>query len=278
MQYSSVVGCLFSGLRAEKHLRRRTGMTQETERFELWFKRPKPNPKATLRLFCFPFAGGGTVAFHGWLNNLPPEVELCVLQLPGREHRFREKAFDQLLALVNVLANIIPVQLHIPFAFFGHSLGALIAFELARHLKQKNLPAPVHLFVSGWRAPHMRNPHPLLYEMPKSMLLNELKHYEGTPESVLRESELMEIFLPILRADFKMGETYAYQNGNAIDCAITAFGGTDDNLASRQELEAWHKHTSSNFRLKMFQGGHFFIKNDRQKLMTEIVTDLQDYL
>ena len=215
--------------------------------------------------------------YRSWADMLPPEIELYALQLPGRESRFQEKSFDQLLPLAKALANIIPVQIDVPLAFFGHSLGTLIGFELARQMRQKKLHAPVHFFVSGRRAPHLPDPNPPMHQMPTSRFISELKRLDGTPELILRSPELVELFLPILRSDFKMNETYVYENEDPIECSITAFGGMHDNKAFREDLEAWHLHTSKKFRLKMFQGGHFFFKDRQQELLEEIVRDLQGY-
>jgi medium-chain acyl-[acyl-carrier-protein] hydrolase len=248
-----------------------------TEKFALWFKRFKPNPNASLQIFCFPFAGGGTLAYNSWANALAPFFELYALQLPGRECRFKEKPFDQLLPLVKELADTICLALNKPFAFFGHSLGALISFELTRHLQEKKLPAPIHFFVSGWRAPHLPDPYPPLHRLPLAGFIQELKRLNGTPESVLQNPELLEIFLPVLRSDFKMAETYVYENEDPIACPITAFGGRHDHLVSRGELEAWQLHTSEKFRLKMFPGGHFYINHRQQELFDEIAGDLRDY-
>jgi medium-chain acyl-[acyl-carrier-protein] hydrolase len=247
------------------------------DKFEPWFQRPRPNTGASLRLFCFPFAGGGAVSYRSWLDHLPPKLELCALVLPGREKRFREKPFDQLIPLAESLADIIEACMDMPFAFFGHSLGTLIGFELTRHMRRKKLPAPVHFFVSGWRAPHLPDPDPPVHQLPKSRFIDELKRLNGTPALVLREAELLEVFLPVLRSDFKMAETYVYENEDPIESSITAFGGLHDEKASREDLEAWHQHTRKKFRLKMFPGGHFYIQHRQQELCEEIAGDLRSY-
>jgi medium-chain acyl-[acyl-carrier-protein] hydrolase len=248
-----------------------------TEKFALWFRRFKPNPDAGLRLFCFPFAGGGTLAYNGWAAALAPAFEVYALQLPGREHRFKEKPFDQLLPLVDELVDAVCPPTNKPFAFFGHSLGTLIGFELVRQMRRQKLPGPVHFFVSGWRAPHLPDPYPPLHGMARAGFMQELKRLNGTPESVLQNPDLMEIFLPVLRSDFKMAETYVYENQDPIACPITAFGGRHDLRVSRGELEAWQAHTSDKFRLRMFSGGHFYLQHRQQELCDEIVGDLRGY-
>jgi medium-chain acyl-[acyl-carrier-protein] hydrolase len=248
-----------------------------TEKFALWFRRFQPNPDACLRLFCFPFAGGGTLAYRSWASALAPAFEVYALQLPGREHRFNEQPFDQLLLLVRELVDTVSLPLNKPFAFFGHSLGALISFELARHLLEKKLAAPAHLFVSAWRAPHLLHSDPVLHQMPEPKFIEELKRFDGTPEPVLRAPDLMKIFLPILRADFKMFETYSFQAKDPIACPITAFGGMHDSWAPSRDLVDWKRHTSKKFRLKMFPGGHFYIHQRQQELFDEIAGDLRSY-
>ena len=149
-----------------------------------WILRSKPKPKAHLRFFCFPYAGAGASACASWADLMPPEVELCAVQLPGRETRLREKPFVRLPALVRAVRESLRPYLHKPFAFFGHSMGALVSFELTRELRRARLPGPVHLFASGHRAPHLPDPDPPIHQLPASAMVAELRRrFEPPPRS-----------------------------------------------------------------------------------------------
>ena len=181
-----------------------------------WVIRSGSNSQPRLRLFCFPYAGGGPSIFRTWSSYLPQSVELCRIHLPGRENRFRELPFAQLSPLVRVLAPVLKPYLNIPCAFFGHSVGALVAFELARQLRRQYGLVPAHLFVSAFRAPQIPDPDPPMHQLHDAEFVEELaRRYEGIPEAVQQDAELMEVFRPILRADIAMSETYRYTDETA---------------------------------------------------------------
>ncbi len=233
---------------------------------------------ARLRLFCFPYAGGAASVFSMWPGNLPPEVEVCPVQFPGRENRLSESPFTQLKPLVLALAQAIRSYLDKPFAFFGHSLGAVIGFELARQLRRENGPGPLHLFVSGSPAPQLPRRHPAIHQLPEEGFIKELGRINGTPEAVLHNVELMQLFLPVLRADFAMYETYHYAVDGLLDCSLAAFGGLEDSEVSRRDIEAWQDQTCGAFKLRMFPGDHFFLRSARTPLLRAISQDLRPFL
>ncbi|WP_339384544.1 thioesterase II family protein [Oscillatoria sp. FACHB-1407] len=237
-------------------------------------KRPNPNPNATLRLFCFPYAGAGASIFRHWSANLPPYVEVCPIQLPGREERIKESLFTQLPPLVQTLAHSLQGYLDIPFAFFGHSLGGLISFELARQLRIQQSPEPIHLFISGRRAPQASDRNPLLHTLPESEFLQELRSLNRTPEKVLTNSELMQLLLPILRADFSICETYTYLDEPPLDCSISVLGGLDDAGEPIELLELWRSQTRSSFSMYLFPGDHFFLHRSQQLLLETLDNQL----
>ena len=243
-----------------------------------WFFKPERKKRVTLRLFCFPFGGGGASFYRTWVKDLPQEVELCAVRLPGREGRFREVAFTRLTPLVETLAAIFERCSDLPFAFFGHSMGAWIGFELARQLRRENQRSPIHLFVSGRRAPQTENPDPINPDLPRCEFIDKVRSYNGTPELIFQDPELLELFLPILRADFAMLETYQYKEEHPVECPITVFGGLQDGRVGQEDLEAWREQTSAKFRMKMFPGDHFYLKDAREELLTEIGRDLKSYL
>jgi medium-chain acyl-[acyl-carrier-protein] hydrolase len=243
-----------------------------------WIVRPKPNPQAHLRLFCFPYAGGGALVFRTWPDDLPPDVEVCAVQLPGRESRLKEPLFTRLSPLVQTLSHVLEPHLDVPFAFFGHSVGTLVSFELARQFRRQNAPGPVHLFVSGRWAPQLPDPYPPIHQLPESEFVEELRRFNGTPELVLQHAELMALLLPILRADFEINETYVYTAGEPLDCPISAYGGLQDARASREGLEGWRVHTRGDFVLRVFPGDHFFLHSARSLVLQTLSRELTQLL
>lgn len=195
-----------------------------------WIIFHRQNPNAKLRLFCFPYAGAGASAFRVWPEYLGENIEVCAVQIPGRESRIREPAFTRLSSLVQEVAMTLPHYLDRPFAFFGHSFGAVFCFELARFLRNEYGVEPVHLFVSGCRAPQVADQGRAICDLPDPQFLKALRAYNGTPCAVLEHKELMQIFLPIFRADFLALETYHYQAAEPLGCPISAFGGMQPRL------------------------------------------------
>ena len=243
-----------------------------------WIACSGPSPRARLRLFCFPYAGGGASIFRAWADDLPPSIQVCPVQLPGRESRLREPLFTRLESLVATLGQAIRPYLSMPFAFWGHSLGALICFELARTLAQQNAPDPIHLFVSGRSAPQIQSTGSSIHQLPDPEFIAELDRLNGTPAEVLQNAELMGLLLPVLRADFAVNESYIYAAGEPLDCPISAFGGLQDNLTSRDKLEAWRHQTRGAFTLRMFPGDHFFLHNTRAALLHALAQDVAQSL
>ena len=241
-----------------------------------WIVTPRPNPRARLRLFCFPYGGAGASIFRTWSDGLLQDVELCAVQLPGRENRLRETPFTEVPALVETLAEVLPPLFTVPFAFFGHSLGAFVGFELACKLRNQNTQGPVHLFVSGQRAPQRPDPLPPIYLLDDDRFLEEIcRRYDAIPLSVLHSEEMMRIVLPILRADYTMNDTYTCMNKRPLDCPITCFGGEQDAETTKEYLAAWADQTHGSFMLKMFAGGHFFIQRERESFLRALSEDLR---
>jgi medium-chain acyl-[acyl-carrier-protein] hydrolase len=237
-----------------------------------WIVRTEKYPQ--LRLFCFPYAGGGASIFRLWSRYLPEEVEVCPLYLPGREHRLKEPAFDDMTALVRKLTEVLEPYLDIPFAFAGHSMGGLICFELARQLRREQLPEPRQLFISAQRAPQLPSRHDPIYQLPDAEFLASLYRLGGTPQAVLENEELMQIMLPMLRADFTLYNTYVYTPEAPLDCAISAFFGEQDHLVSSEELAAWREHTCGTFVLRGIPGNHFFLHSSLDMFLRAIEQDL----
>ncbi|HEY0385456.1 MAG TPA: thioesterase domain-containing protein, partial [Pyrinomonadaceae bacterium] len=161
-----------------------------------------------------------------------------------------------------------------PFAFFGHSMGATLAFEVARLLRDEKRQMPVHLFVSARHAPQLPDPEPPIYDLPEAELKEELRNLNGTPPEVLEHPELMELMLPLFRADCRVSETHTYRPGSPLDCSITAYGGLQDQHVRREHLEPWREHTTGAFTLRMLAGDHFFIHTSHTLLLRTLSRDL----
>jgi medium-chain acyl-[acyl-carrier-protein] hydrolase len=243
---------------------------------ERWFAYREVNPRARLRLFCFPYAGGGASAYRGWAAALPADVEVCPVQLPGRESRLREPAFDRPAPLIVALADALQAHLGLPFAFFGHSMGAMLSFELARELRRRGNPLPLHLFVSGRRAPQVPSREPDIHDLPEAEFLVRLRELNGTPEEVLQHAELMRLLLPVLRSDFAVNETYVFQPEPPLELGISAFGGLEDVEVTREDVTGWSEHGRGFFRLRMFPGDHFFLHSARELLTQSVARDLAE--
>jgi medium-chain acyl-[acyl-carrier-protein] hydrolase len=243
-----------------------------------WIARPPAQGTARLRLYCFPYAGGGTQIYRRYAQLLPPGIEVCMVQLPGRERRFSEPASTSVDKLVRALLPVMRAETDLPWAFFGHSLGALIAYELARALRADGLPLPRHLFVSAHGAPHLPDTHPPIHNLPDDEFIEELKELNGTPAEVFEEQELVDLMLPLIRADFTAAETYEYEPQPPLDCPITVFGGSDDPLVSEDELTPWQEHTVLDCTCHSFEGDHFFIHTAEEAVMDAMRTQLCDVL
>jgi medium-chain acyl-[acyl-carrier-protein] hydrolase len=246
----------------------------EPANIDRWLVCPKRRPRARLRLFCFPYAGGGASAFCKWPDDLPTDVELIAVQPPGREGRLAEAPYVRLDPLVDATVQVLQPYLDKPFVFFGHSMGALIAFETARAFRRAGAPGPLHLVASARRAPQVPPDEPLVFDLPEPAFLAELRRMDGTPEEVFQTPELLELVLPLLRADFAVNDTYQYREGDRLTCPITTFGGTDDEVDVAM-LQPWSAHTTLAFALHMMPGGHFFLHSARAtvlRLLAEIIS------
>jgi medium-chain acyl-[acyl-carrier-protein] hydrolase len=239
-----------------------------------WISPRNRVPDSRLRLFCLPHAGSGIAAYHLWKRTLPSFVELCPIQLPGREVRIAEAPLPNLAALVNQMADAVTPWLDKPYAIFGHSMGALLAYELAQTLRARGLPAPLHLFVSGRIAAHLDLPGRPIHQLPAPEFLAELgARYEGLPDELLNDPEMLELFLPILRADITVIETYRFPHGDPsrgpLPCPITAFSGASDKSVSYESLLAWQRHTSAAFDAHRLPGGHFYLWNESRAALLD---------
>lgn len=232
-----------------------------------WIVRPKPKEHAGLRLFCMPYIGGSAMIYRTWPLDLPDYVEVCAIELPGRGRRIRETPFSRLRSLVEALADSILPYLDRPYALFGHSFGALVCFELARELRNRPAPIPVHLCVSGAKAPQLLTDGSSVHMLPDPDLIDQVRRLGGTPEAVLENEEFVSALLPAIRADFEMLETYSYSDEPPLRCPILGLGGAEDQLVDRASLQAWAEHTTTGFKVEMFPGDHFFIHQAQPQIL-----------
>jgi medium-chain acyl-[acyl-carrier-protein] hydrolase len=240
----------------------------ETADGQSWLRYFQPGSHARIRLFCFAYAGGNASIFRAWGQHLPPEIEVAPVELPGHGNRFTEPLFTRLEPLIEALAQaLLPYLTTLPFAFFGHSMGGLISFELARQLRRQHAPEPRHLLISAHRAAHLPDPDAPIYDLPDHQFLEKLRELKGTPEAVLEHTELMQVLIPILRADFAICETYIYRPEKPLTCPITAFGGLEDLQVSHDELQGWRDQTLEKFELHMLPGDHFFVNSRQAELL-----------
>ncbi|HEX8557031.1 MAG TPA: alpha/beta fold hydrolase [Pyrinomonadaceae bacterium] len=240
-------------------------MSESTD--NVWLAKSQPAPQARVRLFCFPYAGGSSLTFRRWPEALSPEVEVCPVQLPGRGSRMSEPPLKAVHDIVEAFLPVMARRLDKPFAFFGHSMGGAIAFELSRRLRSDCGVEPLRLFISGRRAPHLAPNGPVIYDLPEPEFKEELRRLNGTPAELLEHPEMMEILVPLLRADISVSQTYRCDSRLSLTCPMTIYGGLEDAHDEPAGLAAWREHTLGPFELKMFAGDHFFINTAQPQLL-----------
>jgi len=253
-------------------------VTQNTLNSSTWFVCPRPNARADARLFLFPYAGGAPSAFHSWVNEIPSNIETHIAHYPGRGSRYNEPLLNNINTLVERIYDAIQPLLDKPFFFMGHSMGGIVAFELAQLLQRHDLHLPQILFVSACGAPHIPDPHPSLHKLPDLEFIRSLRELNGIPAEVTKHSELMQLLLPTLRADFELIESYHYSSsGSPLNCPIIAFGGLDDPRVSQERLEGWFSHTLSRFASQYFPGDHFFINSEKKSILRSIAIEITSF-
>ncbi|HZF13058.1 MAG TPA: thioesterase domain-containing protein [Thermoanaerobaculia bacterium] len=221
-----------------------------------------------LPLYCFPYGGAGASAYRGWGEELPSWIDVRPMQFPGRENRFREPLHTRLEPLVAEMAG--RVETKEPYALFGHSLGALVAFELTRTLRRTGRPTPALLVLSGFGAPHLLRDRPRVTHLaPDAFWERVAAHYDVTPE-VLAEPLLRELAYPVLRADLEIVETYVHRPEAPLDLPLVAWGGVGDPEASEEQVTAWKEHSRQPVEVRIFPGGHFYVNSSRPAVLAAL--------
>jgi len=236
----------------------------------LWFRRFQPSGPGTVRLICFPHAGGAASYYFALARELAPDPELYAVQYPGRQDRRREPSFDRIAPLADAIAHAMDGFADQPFAFFGHSMGAIVAFEVAQRLRARLAPGPVRLFASGRRAPSTLR-RETVHQRDDQGLVAELVRLGGTDRRSLADPDILAMTLPPTRADYTAIETYGCEPGTPpLDCPITVLTGDSDPHTSRAEIAAWAEHTTRGADFHAFPGGHFFLDDWRPRLASLI--------
>lgn len=239
-----------------------------------WVRLPGARQTTRLRLICLPCAGGAASRYREWPASLPDDIEVVSIQLPGREDRFGEPAIDSMELLSARLLDGLAGWLDRPFALFGHSMGALVAFELAARLRTVGLE-PVHFFAAGCRAPHRPAPWPTdRHTLPDPEFIEVLRELNGIPGELLENPEWMDLMLPALRSDFTLVETYRYRSHAPLRCPVSVFGGRDDNEVAREDLQTWARHTTGAFAVHTLPGDHFFVNSSRESMLRILAAEV----
>ncbi|MFF3641034.1 thioesterase II family protein [Streptomyces sp. NPDC002564] len=239
---------------------------------DTWIRRFRPQPEAEIRLVCFPHAGGSASYYHPLAQSpaLRPHVEVLAVQYPGRQDRRREPLIDDVPELADLITRALAPFDDRPLAFFGHSMGAVLAFEVARRLRDGAGKQPCRLFVSGRRAPSRFRPG-TVHLLDDAALAQELRRAGGTDPMFLDDPELLAEILPVVRNDYRAVELYRWTPSPPLTCPVTALVGDRDAQAATADVEAWREHTEGPFDLKVFSGGHFYL-NSHQQAVTEVVS------
>jgi len=251
----------------DQTLRTERPMMTSTEISDLWVRRYHPRPDAAVRLVCFPHAGGSAPFYFPVSAEIGPDVDVLAVQYPGRQDRRQEPLVADLHVLADQLADALDPWLDRPFAFFGHSMGATLAYEVARRFEARG-KVPAQVFVSGRRAPsQLRDER--VHQGGEATIIADMKKLSGTDTRIFGEPELMGLLLPVIRNDYKAAETYAMREsgGPALTSPVTVLIGDDDPKSTVAEAEAWRDHTSGETVVHIYPGGHFYLVQHKDALL-----------
>lgn len=227
-----------------------------------------------LRMFCFSYAGGNGSTYLQWQTRIDPAIEIVAIQMPGRGARLREAPLTSMPELIEQLAARLQFPDRLPFVFFGHSLGGLVAYELARYCKLRWMRLPRALFISGCDAPRFRSTTRNLHELEGDALIDALAHYNGTPPELLAHRELMTLLEPAIRADFALAANYRYQPGPMLDMPVTVLSGRDDVELDLEHIDEWQRETNGRCKVQWFDGDHFFINSQQPAVLDFLNAEL----
>ncbi|MCB2298659.1 thioesterase II family protein [Clostridium tagluense] len=226
-------------------------------------------------LFCLPYAGGSETIYYKWKKHLHPSIQVVPIELKGRGKRFGEFFYESLEEAVDdIFENIKDKIVDDDFAIYGHSMGSLLAYELYYKISELNLRKPKHIFFSGYKAPSIVRERENTYTLPNYEFMKKVMELGGTPEELMKNKELLQIFLPIIRSDFKILETYNYEEREEkIQCDVSILNGRQDSI-NLEELLTWKNHVCRGFKVYNFEGNHFFINSNVENITSIINTTL----
>jgi medium-chain acyl-[acyl-carrier-protein] hydrolase len=256
-----------------------------------WQRREQPSSKgisllplrrsgarARWRLYCLPYAGASAGIFRSWLELLPPDIDIWGVEYPGHGTRIGEPLIDRIERLAEPLADAVAAETGMPYAFFGHSMGSLVAFEICHKLTERRTRMPELLIVSGHRAPHLPSLTPPVHAARHAEFIAHLRELGATPPEVFGSPELLDLILPILRSDFRACETYAPPDRYPLHMTVAVYGGLADVEAGREALQAWEQETTGACVVRMFPGGHFFLRDSPSRVAAALEHDLANAL
>ncbi len=232
-----------------------------------WLRPAAVSAHTTIRLFCCAHAGGGAAAFNGWPQALPTACGVVRVQLPGREDNRQCPPARSVGTVIPRLVGDVAPLLDRPFALYGHSMGAIVMFELARALRRGGHPPPMALFVSGRRAPRLPLSHPPLYSLPDDALAEQMRRMGAPMPQLFDTARWREHYLPTIRADLELSDLYRYRQEEPLACPIHVFGGAGDHVVMPSEWHAWGEETKGSFNATTLPGGHFFDRGGQAELL-----------
>ncbi len=252
-------------------------MNRETSR-DKWFFCKNPKPQSSIRLFCFPFGGGGASVFHNWADAMGDEIEVRALQLPGRETRFSEPKEKDLSNLIKNIVQALETYRDKPFAIFGYSFGALLAFEACRELRRQDKKMPLHLFIAALQAPQTPGAYPPISELEDKEFIQKVEYLYEPQGEAWSNLELRDFLLPVLRDDIALYESYVFREEAPLICPIDVFAGEQDRATPIALTQCWSEQTSSKMKHHVFIGGHFFIENAVNEIQSIVSNSLNQRL
>lgn len=245
---------------------------------QTWFPFRRSRPLAKLRLFCLPFAGGNALLYRDWHALLPESVEVCPIQLPGRMARLNEAAFDNAHDAAEILSDVLAGYLDKPYAFFGHSMGALLCYEISRAMRRRNMPLPFRLFLSAHRAPDVAATEPAFHNADETIFLSRVRQFGGPALRLADHPELVQLIGPTLRADLKLCQTYIHRpDPSQLPMPMTLFAGRSDTLVRPESVWHWSRQTSAGSSRHLISGGHFFLQSHGGDVTRIVSTQLADF-
>lgn len=243
---------------------------------DVWFPYASRS-RGKIRLLIFPYAGGGASIFHRWFLPLYDQVDLYALQLPGREGRSQEACYSDMHTAANDIADCLEqFSDDIPCCFFGHSMGALLAFAVANVLQTRQRQLPQQLILSGMVAPHVPHRVEPLHLLPPAQAIEVLRAMGGVPQVVLAEEDLMQMYLPIIQADIGMVYSFSHEQAQVLDVGMTCLSGSADLIAPPEQMQPWRRYTQCGFEQFVFAGGHFFLNTQVMSRIKVVLRSAKD--